>query len=83
LSAALKAFLHRHVYGSVALLEGRRRVAARVAELFQFFLDHPDELPLAHRDRGDPLHRLICDYIAGMTDGFFQRTCRRLLENGG
>jgi dGTPase len=83
LSIALKAFLHRRVYASVPLLEGRRHVAARVAELFQFFLDHPDELPSAHRSRSESLHRLVCDYIAGMTDGFFRRTCARLLENGG
>jgi dGTP triphosphohydrolase len=29
---------------------------------------------LAHRDGDDPLHRVVCDYIAGMTDGFFRRT---------
>jgi dGTPase len=84
-SQALKEFLRRHVYFSGDLLEGRRRVAAGVGELFQFFLDHPDELPPAHRSqaRGEPLHRLVCDYIAGMTDGFFRRTYRRSLKDGG
>jgi dGTP triphosphohydrolase len=27
---------------------------------------------------GQPLHHQVCDYIAGMTDGFFDRTCRQL-----
>ncbi len=26
----------------------------------------------------EPLHRQVCDYIAGMTDGFFERTCAQL-----
>ena len=26
-----------------------------------------------------PLHRVVCDYIAGMTDPFFERTYRQLL----
>ncbi|MFB3777059.1 MAG: deoxyguanosinetriphosphate triphosphohydrolase [Bryobacteraceae bacterium] len=85
ISSALKDFLRRRVYCSAELLEGRRRVALLVGELFQFFLDHPDELPPAHRSetRGEAPQRLVCDYIAGMTDGFFRRTYRRLLENGG
>jgi dGTP triphosphohydrolase len=27
---------------------------------------------------GEPLHRQVCDYIAGMTDCFFARTCVQL-----
>jgi len=27
---------------------------------------------------GQPLHRQVCDYIAGMTDGFFLRTAAQL-----
>jgi dGTP triphosphohydrolase len=27
---------------------------------------------------GQPLHRQVCDYIAGMTDGYFVRTCEQL-----
>ena len=26
-----------------------------------------------------PVHRVVCNYIAGMTDGFFRRTYRQLL----
>ena len=44
-SAALKDFLRRHVYFRGALLEERPRVSPMLAELFQFFLEHPDRLP--------------------------------------
>lgn len=84
-SASLKGFLHRRVYGSPALLEERERSARSIAALFQFFLDHPDKLPEAYWEQTEesPLHRVVCDYIAGMTDGFFARTYRQMLDGAG
>ena len=45
-----------------------------VKELFTFWMDHPEALPHNYRDKvekkEDPLPRVICDYIAGMTDNF-------------
>jgi dGTPase len=61
------------VYYSEPLVAERRRSAEAIAELFQFFLDHPEQLPEAYRDSRAPLHRTVCDYIAGMTDGYFRR----------
>ena len=77
----LKQFLHQQVYFSPPLVEERERTAALIAELFQFFLDHPDRLPASYQREtaGQPLHRVVCDYIAGMTDGFFLRTREQLV----
>jgi dGTPase len=69
---ALKQFLRKHVYYTPALIAEREQSARHIAELFQYFLDSPGSL--AERDGSDPLHRVVCDYIAGMTDGFFRRT---------
>jgi dGTPase len=82
--SALKEFLRRHVYFTEALLAERRRAAAMLGELFQFFLKQPDRLPPAYRGaaEGGALPRVVCDYIAGMTDGFLRRTYRRVVENG-
>jgi dGTPase len=80
--AALKQFLRGTVYFSELLAEDRRGSSLLVAELFQFFLDHPDRLPASYLEEPvseQPLHRIVCDYIAGMTDGFFRRTYERLL----
>jgi dGTPase len=72
----LKRFLHRHVYSSEALASERQRSTAMIAELFQFFVEDPCRLPDHHRELSEsgPIHRVVCDYIAGMTDGFFHRT---------
>ena len=78
---ALKRFLNENVYSSEPLLSERKRCTTMVAELFRFYLDHPDRMPEPYRSLpgSPPLHRVVCDYIAGMTDPFFERTYRQLL----
>ncbi len=68
---ALKQFLRTRVYYAPALIAEREQSSKQIAELFQYFLDNPRRLPL--KDGDDPLHRIVCDYIAGMTDGYFRR----------
>lgn len=76
----LKRFLRQKVYSSEPLVRSRSESAGKIPALFQFFLDHPERLYAAHRDgaSAEPLHRRVCDYIAGMTDGFFLKTCKQL-----
>ena len=78
-NAALKTFLRTHVYFSEALVAERRRSAQAIAELFQFFIAHPDRLPDGYQATDAPLHRGVCDYIAGMTDGYFRRVHRQMI----
>jgi Phosphohydrolase-associated domain len=76
----LKEFLRAKVYCSDAVTRTRSQFTGRIAALFEFFSQHPDRLPAAYRaeSAGEPLHRSVCDYIAGMTDGgFFLRTCEQ------
>lgn len=77
---ALKAFLHARVYESPSLVAERERSVSMIAELFQFYLDHPRRMPEPYGGQAttQPAHRVVCDYIAGMTDGFFERTYRSL-----
>ena len=50
--------------------------AAMIGELFRFFLADPSRLPQPYSQQAlqEPAHRVVCDYIAGMTDAFFHRT---------
>ena len=74
-SLALKQFLYRHVYSSPALAEDRRQSIERLGHLFEHLMAHPELVPGTEQ----PLHRAVCDYIAGMTDGYFQRVYNTLL----
>jgi dGTPase len=82
-NSALKAFLRANVYYKEPLVLERKRNAEMVADLFQYFLNHTDELPEPYHDEGVSLHRSVCDYIAGMTDGYLRRTYERLGRGTG
>ena len=77
----LKQFLHHAVYFSGPMVEERRRSAAMISELFEFYAAYPDSLPENYVEalEHSPVHRVVCDYIAGMTDGFFLRTYQETL----
>lgn len=79
-SLELKCFLRREVYESEALTRARRQSVQLVGRLFEFFLQRPDQMPAAYRKEfsSEPLHRQVCDYIAGMTDGFLLKTCAQM-----
>ncbi|MGH9771165.1 MAG: deoxyguanosinetriphosphate triphosphohydrolase [Candidatus Acidiferrales bacterium] len=78
---SLKRFLNVHLYSGPAISADHDRFVAALDALFRFYLDHPDKLPAAYAARaaGQPLHRVVCDYIAGMTDHFLLRQCHELL----
>lgn len=77
----LKQFLHQTVYFSERLVSERKRSGLLIRELFQFLMGNPEAMPEHYRDFAAdmPLHRAVCDYIAGMTDVFFLRQHQRLL----
>jgi dGTPase len=74
----LKRFLRSFVYDSTTVQGERRQSAQRIHDLFHFLLAHPEHLPPAPYEEDAPLHVRICDYLAGMTDGFLHRTHARL-----
>ena len=80
-SASLKRFLYSHLYSHPAIAEDRERSVAALDALFVSFLEHPDRMPpfYAEQAQREPRHRVVCDYIAGMTDHFLLRQCHELL----
>ena len=76
----IKAFLYENLYYSTALRADKRKAERMIAEMFSFFLKHPKELPPSYQEKtlSEPLHRVVCDYIAGMTDNYIQDQHRRL-----
>ena len=80
-SRALKHFLYERVYSGPELAQDRQQAVARIGELFRFFVASPDRLPTPYSQQAtlEPVHRVVCDYIAGMTDGFLRRTYREVV----
>jgi dGTPase len=70
----LKAFLLQHFYRHPRLVRMSAKAHRVLSDLFLAYLAEPLQLPhevQARIRRGpDPLQRVICDYIAGMTDRY-------------
>ncbi len=74
-SKRLKSFLARKVYRSAAIERDSLEASRKVAALFDYYLRLPEKMPRFYRSRieTEPLHRIVCDYVAGMTDSFLLR----------
>ncbi len=74
-SMQLKGILTAEVYNSPALDREHRQAGDRVARMFEFFVGSPNRLPEPYRRRAgnEPVARVVCDYLAAMTDKFFLR----------
>jgi len=81
-SAQLKQFLYDHLYANPKLTAEREQAVRKLEELFQFYMAQPQRLPRAHfeKTREQALHRVVCDYIAGMTDTYVFRQHRELFS---
>jgi dGTPase len=76
-SRELKTFLRTQVYESEPVRSATRASVHRMEALFELLLAQPGHMPESYREHSaaEPLHRQVCDYIAGMTDGYFLKTC--------
>jgi dGTPase len=67
-----KEFLYKNLYFSKALEPEKEEAERVIRELFAHWMRRPSDLPSAYREKStqEPLPRVICDYLAGMTDHF-------------
>ena len=80
-NSRLKEFLHENLYSHENISAERRQMVKHLEQLFEFFMQHPRRLPPAYfaAAKQDPLHRVVCDYIAGMTDNYLEVQYRKHL----
>jgi dGTPase len=81
-SASLKHFLNARLYSHSAIADERQHSVAALDDLFTLFLENPERMPPSYAAlaKREPVHRVVCDYIAGMTDQFLLRQHRELLS---
>lgn len=77
----LKAFLHANLYNHPQLRREKERAEALVEETFRFFMERPSQLPHSYQEQTSrlPLHRVVCDYLAGMTDTYIAELHRDMI----
>lgn len=71
----VKGFLRSHLYLSEALDPEKDKAEQVITELFGFWMVKPEHLPASYQEKSseEPLPRVICDYIAGMTDNYISQ----------
>ena len=80
-NAMLKKFLLARLYNNPAIVGDRERSVEALTQLFDFYVEHPGAMPKAYAELAErgPRYRVVCDYIAGMTDHFLIRLHKELL----
>jgi dGTPase len=81
LNLELRKFLYKNLYYNRTVHEPNQRAVRMLEDLFLFYLKHPGEIgsQARKRERKDGRHRVICDYIAGMTDRYVMLEYARLI----
>jgi dGTPase len=74
-NARWKEFLREKLYAEPRILEERSRSVAMLEELFRFYVQQPEKMPAYYHEqaRVEGVPRVVCDYIAGMTDKYLLR----------
>jgi dGTPase len=77
---ALREFLFQNLYFCRELQPEKEQAEQVITELFEFFMRFPDELPATYQEKmqREPIYRVVCDYLAGMTDSYILEQHRRL-----
>lgn len=70
----LRSFMFASVYTNPIAKGQESKAESLVKHLYEYYIEHIDSLPLDYRQlitkKGESLERVVCDYIAGMTDHY-------------
>ncbi|MCR5691948.1 MAG: deoxyguanosinetriphosphate triphosphohydrolase [Eubacterium sp.] len=78
----LRQFMFDHVYINSVAKEEEKKAEYMIRLLYDHYVDNPQELPAEYFERAegqkDPIERIVCDFIAGMTDRYAVKTFESL-----
>jgi len=75
-----KSFLYQTLYESKPLQPEKLKADKIVTETFDYLVAHPEALPPSYQQKvaHEKLVRVVCDYIAGMTDHYVQDVLKKI-----
>jgi dGTPase len=79
----LKKLLWTQFYQHYRVVRMADKAKRLITDLFTLYIKKPDQLPNTTRariSRGEDPYRVVCDYIAGMTDRYCQQEHRKLFD---
>ncbi len=70
----LRRFMFDHVYKNPVAKSEEVKAQRMITQLYEYYMDHIELLPGKYlrmlEDQGEDRERVVCDYIAGMTDQY-------------
>ncbi len=79
----LKALLWNALYRHYRVARMADKAERFISELFRVYINKPEQLPRTTRsrvERGEDPYRVVCDYIAGMTDRYCLEEYKKLFD---
>jgi dGTPase len=68
---ALRDFLYENVYESDVSKREFKKARKILLDLYNYYMEHTDEISKEFsREMSDKKEKMVCDFIAGMTDRF-------------
>src|SRR5690606_9467299 len=84
LNAELKRYLFQKFYRHYRVVRMATKAERLLEALFTAYVMQPEQLPTETQQRvaahPEGLHRVVCDYIAGMTDRYAIQEYKRLYD---
>ena len=78
----LRSFLMREVYCNPEAKSEEVQAQRLVEYLYKYYLENYEILPIEYKrlveERGEPLEKVVCDYIAGMSDDYAIKTIKEI-----
>lgn len=70
----LRKFMFDHVYTNSDAKSEETKAKSMIKQLYAYYSENPDEMPSEYvsyiNELGQPKERVVCDYIAGMSDQY-------------
>ncbi len=81
-NSELKAFLFKEMYANYRVIRMEQKARRVIKDLFHSYCERPEQLPphIYARLEQDGTKRVVCDYIAGMTDRYAMEEFQKLFD---
>jgi dGTPase len=82
LRGPMREFLMKNLYQHYRVVRMSNKACRFITSLFSVYLDKPEQLPpnTQARLKKEEKHRVICDYVAGMTDRYALDEYKKFFE---
>ncbi|MEE8317840.1 MAG: deoxyguanosinetriphosphate triphosphohydrolase [Candidatus Omnitrophota bacterium] len=80
--AELRVFLMKNLYNHFRVIRMSDKAKRFIKELFDVYNEKPEQLPPSDQGKIERygIHRVVCDYIAGMTDRYALQEYKKLFD---